>query len=86
MRLLDLAPKDVIVVRCECGWIAHYGPGLLQRHHRVPSDTLIYDLQYRFRCKHCRRRTGFAISVEDHTNVSDVSMPRDIRVIVPKGD
>ena len=45
LRLFDLGPHEAILVRCECGRMSEYGPGLLQRLHRIPSDTLIYDLQ-----------------------------------------
>jgi hypothetical protein len=62
-RLFDLSRDEMIEVRCVCGWTTHYGPGYLQRHHRLPSDMLIFDLQFRVRCSHCRRRDGFAIAV-----------------------
>jgi hypothetical protein len=65
LRLMDLGPNEVIVVTCPCGWIAHYGQGFLQRHSRLASDTLIYDLQFRLRCKTCNRREGFTITLED---------------------
>src|ERR1700693_2625100 len=51
MRLYDLADDEVIEVRCPCGRIAEYMPGLLQRLYRVPSDVLVYDLQFRLRCQ-----------------------------------
>jgi hypothetical protein len=86
LRLFDLAPHEVIVVRCECGRITHYGPGFLQRHRRLPSDTLIYDLQFRLRCEQCNRTAGFTITVEEQTNGAQVSKPRVVRVIVAKGD
>jgi hypothetical protein len=63
LRLFDLGRDEMIEVRCACGWTTHYGPGFLQRNHRLPSDMLIFDLQYRVRCSHCSRRDGFAISV-----------------------
>src|SRR6185312_2560461 len=53
LRLYDLGPEDAIVVTCLCGWITEYGEGMLQRQHRVPSDTLLFDLQYRLRCRNC---------------------------------
>lgn len=37
-------------VVCTCGYRRMcFGRGLMQRLHRVPSDTLIYDLQFRLR-------------------------------------
>ncbi len=85
LRLLDLAPYEYIVVRCICGRIAEYGPGFLQRRHRLPSKTLIYDLQYRLRCRHCRADRGFEIAIEDGRERHNPSKPRIERVIVPKG-
>jgi hypothetical protein len=38
-----------IVVTCTCGQIAHFLPGVLQRLHKLPSDTLVHDLRYRLR-------------------------------------
>ncbi len=49
LRLGDLAPHEVIVVRCPCGRSVEYFPGFLQRRHRLPSDFLVYDLQFRLR-------------------------------------
>src|SRR3546814_11394554 len=51
VRLLDLQPHEIIVVRCQCGRSAEYGYGLLQRLHRLPSDTLVYDLQFNLHCR-----------------------------------
>jgi hypothetical protein len=44
-----LAAHGVIVVGCPCGRSVEYHKGFLQRRHRVPSDFLVYDFQ--FRCK-----------------------------------
>jgi hypothetical protein len=85
LRLLDLAPHDYIVVNCQCGRIVEYMPGFLQRRHRLPSTTLVYDLQFRLRCSHCRSDRGFEIAVEDSRDRNDPSKPRIKRVIVPKG-
>lgn len=46
LRLIDLEPNDTIRVYCPCGHIVEYRHGTLQRLHRVPSDTLVTDLQY----------------------------------------
>jgi hypothetical protein len=84
LRLLDLAPHEAIIVRCECGRITEYGHGLLQRLHRVPSDTLIYDLQFRLRCRHCNRRDGFDIGILDTRYRGNSAQPRVERFIVAK--
>src|SRR5208337_4447280 len=52
LRLGDLARREVIVVRCGCRRSVEYPPGFLQRRHRLPSDFLVYDLQFRLRCSH----------------------------------
>ena len=50
-----------IVVHCPCGRNVEYFPGFLQRRHRVPSDFLVYDLQFRLRYSHCNAAAGFAL-------------------------
>jgi hypothetical protein len=40
LRLGDVAPHEVIVVRCPCGRSVEFPLGFLQRRHRLPSDTL----------------------------------------------
>jgi hypothetical protein len=35
----------------------------LQRRYRLPSDTLVYDLQYRFKCGRCNSR-DIDVSIE----------------------
>jgi hypothetical protein len=47
LRLGEVAPHEVIVVRCPCERSVQYFPGFLQRKHRVPSDFLVYDSQFR---------------------------------------
>jgi hypothetical protein len=49
LRLGDLASHEVIVVRCPCERSVEYHAGFLQRRHRMPSDTLVFDLQFRKR-------------------------------------
>jgi len=63
LRLFDLREDQYIRVQCRCGMIVQYGRGRLQQSRRVPSDTLIYDLQFRLRCKRCNRREDFRISI-----------------------
>jgi hypothetical protein len=42
------------VAACICGQTTIFGPDVMQRVHRVPSDTLIYDLRFRLRCRRCK--------------------------------
>jgi len=71
LRLGDLAAHEVIVVRCPCGRNTEYRRGYLQRRHRVPSDTLVFDLQFRLRCSHCNARAGFRITIFDNRTRGD---------------
>jgi hypothetical protein len=64
-RLWDVRDGQKIVVTCTCGQIAHFLPGVLQRLHKMPSDTLVYDLRYRLRCQKCRSRDQFTVTVVD---------------------
>ena len=82
LRLLDLGPDEAIVVTCACGWITEYADGMLQRRHRVPSDTLVFDLQYRLRCTQCGRRRGFTIAIQDRRPVGTSSHRPEPMVIV----
>jgi hypothetical protein len=47
------------------------------------SDTLIYDLQYRLRCRHCNRRSGFRIAIVDGRARGDRRADRRERIVVP---
>ena len=78
----DLAPHEVIVVRCPCGRSVEYHKGFLQRRHRVPSDTLVFDLQFRLRCSHCNGRAGFRVTIFDTRTRGDNWKPRLERVVV----
>jgi len=82
LRLGDLAPHEVIVVGCPCGRSVEYHKGFLQRRHRVPSDTLVFDLQFRLRCTHCNARAGFRITIFDTRTRGDNWKPRLERVVV----
>ena len=82
LRLLDLSPHDTIVVECVCGRIVEYLYGVLPRLHRVPSTTLIWDLQFRLRCSQCGRRDGFGVSIRDERERGDSANARK-GVIVP---
>src|SRR5512135_2910349 len=61
LRLYDIEPQDVLTAQCPCGHIGRFAEGDLQRRFHVPSDTLIADLQYRMRCRQCRRSKGLRI-------------------------
>ena len=63
LRLLDLADYEFIRVACPCGRIVEYRAGVLQRLRHVSSATLVYGLQFRLRCRHCNRRSGFRIAI-----------------------
>ena len=78
----DLAAHEVIVVRCPCERSVEFPPGFLQRRHRMASDTLVYDLQFRLRCSHCNRWSGFRITIFDERSRGDSSKPRAERVVV----
>jgi hypothetical protein len=86
LRLMDLAPHDTIVVECGCSHIVEYMNGSLQRLHHIPSTILVFDLQYRLRCKHCRADRGFSISLRDERDRGDNSKNDIGRVIVPGAD
>jgi hypothetical protein len=64
------------------GHSVEYRKGFLQRRHRVPSDFLVYDLQFQLRCSHCNDRAGFRITVFDTRTRGDSSKPRLERVVV----
>jgi len=76
LRLGDLAAHEVIVVRCTCGRSVEFPPGFLQRRHRMASDTLVFDLQFRLRCSHCNCRSGFRITIFDTRTRGDNWKPR----------
>jgi hypothetical protein len=62
LRLYDMKPRDVLTVQCPCGHISRFAAGELQRKsRRLFSDILIWDLQYRLRCRQCRRTKGMRI-------------------------
>lgn len=82
IRLFDLAPHEVIRVQCECGHITEYGYGVLQRLHRFPSDTLVCDPQFRLRCAHRNRKTGFWISIIDPRGIHNSFTPIPELVVV----
>ena len=69
-------------MRCPCGRSVEYPRGFLQRRYRLASATLVFDLQFRLRCSHCNRRSGFRISIFDNRTRGDNSKPRLERVVV----
>ena len=84
LRLIDLADYEYVVVTCRCGRIVEYMPGFLQRRYRLSSTTLVYDLQYRLRCRHCRADRGFEIVIEDTRHRGYTDQKPSYRVIVPR--
>jgi len=82
LRLGDLAAHEVIVVRCPCERSVEFPPGFLHRRYHLASDTLVFDLQFRLRCKGCNRRSGFRITIFDNRTRGDNSKPRLERVVV----
>jgi hypothetical protein len=86
LRLFDLQPHHSVTVRCQCGRVIEFLSGTLQRWYRLPSDTLVYDLQYRLRCRHCNRRDGFTIAVVDR-DARAASSDRDAgETVIAKGE
>ena len=81
LRLGDLAAHEVIVVRCPCERSVEFPPGFLQRRYHLASDMLVFDLQFRLRCSHCNRRSGFRITIFDNRTRGDNSKPRLERVV-----
>jgi hypothetical protein len=45
--------------------VAQFGREALQRIYRVPSDTVIYDLKCRLRCRRCNSRRDFEVTMEE---------------------
>ena len=82
-RLFDLAEHEEVEVVCMCGYRRMcFGRGLMQRLYRVPSDTLLYDLQYRLRCRHCNARRDFRITVRDTRPHTDKQFVGDPPVVI----
>lgn len=82
LRLIDLEPHETIVISCECGRIVEYGYGFLQRRFRLASDMLVWDLQFRLRCKRCQRTQGFEIAIFDERGRGNSARLTEKRVIV----
>jgi hypothetical protein len=87
LRLYDMGPRDVSTAQCSCGRVARFAAGELQRKRRLPSDTLIYDLQFRLRCEFCRRRGQVRILLWDGEPMMSRS-PHDVgaHLVIVKGD
>jgi hypothetical protein len=85
-RLFDLAADQRVQVQCQCGSIVEFPAGLFPKRYRTPSDTLIYDLQFKLKCKHCSRRTGFEISILTRRTIGVSSHLPPHRVVVPFPD
>jgi hypothetical protein len=82
LRLFDLAEHEEIEILCECGQRVLFGPGVMRRTRRVPSDTLIYDLQFRLRCKHCNGWRGFKITIRDTRPDADRQFVGDPDIVI----
>ena len=78
----ELAPHDTVIVRCQCGRIVEFLPGVLTRRHRVKPSAVISEL--RFRCTHCGRRSGFAISLRDERHRGDNALNHIERVVTKR--
>jgi hypothetical protein len=57
-------------------------PYAMQRLHRVPSTTIVYDLQFRFRCIQCGRIDGVKIELQDDRARGDNSKDKKVRLVV----
>ena len=53
-----------------------------QRRYKVASDTLVFELQFRLRCKGCNGWRGFRITILDARTRGDNWKPRLERVVV----
>ena len=42
----------------------------------MPSDALVYDLQFSLRCSHCNARAGFRITIFDNRDARDNAKPQ----------
>ena len=82
IRLFDLEPYESVEAWCPCGTMVEFPPGFLQRRHKIPSDTLVYDLQWRVKCEFCKRPDGYTIVIVDKRNLTDSAkvMPRTVVV------
>ncbi len=80
LRLADLSPFDKVVVRCQCGRVVDFLPGVLARLHKVKPTASIASL--RFRCEKCGRRSGFKVSLTDERDRGDNSKSGRERLIV----
>jgi hypothetical protein len=87
LRLYEMKPCDVLTAQCSCGHFSRFASGELQRRHKLPSDLLIYDLQYRLRCQVCQRKKGFRILLWDGEPMPSKSA-HDVgrHVVIVEGD
>jgi hypothetical protein len=79
MKLADIKRGETLIVRCDCGHCSEFPYGHLQRHHKLPSSTLIFDLQFRLRCQKCKSTGPFRISLLDERFRGD---PGGERIVV----
>ncbi len=85
-RLYDLADHERIHVQCQCGFIVEFHPAMFPKQYRTPSDTLVYNLQFKLKCSHCGRKAGFEIAIMSRRMVDSSSNFVPSRTMVPVSD
>ena len=64
-RIQDLGPGDFVRVRCTaCGHDEIVPPSGLRVGLRLPPETLILDLEPRFRCRECDAKGKAVVTVK----------------------
>jgi hypothetical protein len=61
----------------------HFPSGCFPKKYRVPSDTLLYDLQYRLRCRHCNRNHSFEIAIGSARMIGSSARAAPVGIVVP---
>ena len=56
--------------------------GVVPQDTKVASDTLVFDLQFRLRCRQCNRPGGFRIAIFHERTRGDNLKPRLERIVV----
>ena len=86
LRLFDVATHEAIRVVCpSCRKIVEYPHGLMQRRFGLPSDLLIFDLQFKLRCARCNCRSGFRISIIDGRMRSPETRDQQVERVIVEG-
>ena len=63
-------------MRCPCERSVEYFPSFLQRRHRMPSDTLVFDLQFRLRAKAAIAAAGVPVSASRFSTIARAAIIR----------